>query len=63
MEYRIIAKLHQKMNSQNKQKKESVNKSVGPLKGMDCCDVSQASVEIMLERFYNGKDIDFPFSR
>ena len=25
------------------------------------CKVSEASTEIMLERFYNGKKIEFPF--
>ena len=26
------------------------------------CKVSKASTEIMLDRFRNGKEIDFPFS-
>lgn len=50
-------------NIQNTQYKESLRESVGPSKGVDCCEVSKASVEIMLERFYNGKEIDFPFSQ
>ena len=32
------------------------------LKGVDTCEVSRASIEIMLERFCNDKEIDFPFS-
>ena len=31
-------------------------------KSTNCCEVSQASNEIMLDRFYNGKRIDFPFA-
>ena len=27
------------------------------------CKVSKASTEIMLDRFSNGKEIDFPFSK
>ena len=27
----------------------------------DSCEISKASVEIMLDRFCNGKEIDFPF--
>ena len=37
--------------------------SLGVLKGLDSCEVSKASAEIMLERFSNGKEIDFPFSK
>ncbi len=33
------------------------------LHGIDFCEVSKASAEIMLERFCNGKEIDFPFSQ
>ena len=25
------------------------------------CPISKASTEIMLNRFYNGKEVDFPF--
>ena len=25
------------------------------------CKISKASIEIMLDRFFNGKGIDFPF--
>ena len=51
------------MNSENIQNKVSSNESSEPLKGVDLCKVSEASVEIMLERFCNGKEIDFPFSQ
>ena len=27
------------------------------------CKVSKASTEIILDRFFNGKEIDFPFSQ
>tara|TARA_S200000501_G_C20415821_1_gene565709 strand:- start:45 stop:200 length:156 start_codon:yes stop_codon:yes gene_type:complete len=33
------------------------------IKGSDDCKVSKASIEIMLERFSNGKVIEFPFSQ
>ena len=51
------------MNLKNIQKKVSLNESFKPLKGVDLCKVSEASAEIMLERFCNGKEIDFPFSQ
>ena len=31
--------------------------------GVEICDVSKASAEIMLHRFCYGKEIDFPFSK
>ena len=51
------------MNLENIQNKRSLNESFEPLKGVDLCKVSEASVEIMLERFCKGKEIDFPFSK
>ena len=51
------------MNSKNIQKKISPNESSVALKGLNSCEVSKASAEIMLERFCNGKEIDFPFSQ
>ena len=33
-----------------------------PTKGKDICEVSKASSEIMLDRFCNGKEVEFPFS-
>ena len=33
------------------------------LKSTDNCEVSKASNEIMLDRFYDGKVIEFPFSK
>ena len=52
-----------KMNSKNIQNEISVKESLDGLKGVDSCEVSKASAEIMLERFCNGKEIDFPFSQ
>ena len=51
------------MNSKNIQKKISLKKSLEVLKGLNSCEVSKASAEIMLERFCNGKEIEFPFSQ
>ena len=51
------------MNSKNIQKKIAPNESLEPLNGLNSCEVSKASAEIMLERFCNGKEIDFPFSQ
>ena len=51
------------MNSNNIQKKISPKESLDALKELTSCKVSKASVEIMLERFRNGKEIDFPFSQ
>ena len=51
------------MNSKNIQKKIYLNESLYALKELNSCKVSKASTEIMLERFYNGKEIDFPFSK
>jgi len=51
------------MNSKNIQKKISPNEYSDTLKGLNTCDVSKASAEIMIERFCNGKEIDFPFSK
>ena len=41
---------------------DSKNDSVKSLKSSQDCKVSKASNEIMLDRFYNGKVIEFPFS-
>ena len=51
------------MDSKNIQKKISANQSLDELKELNSCKVSKASAEIMLERFCNGKEIDFPFSQ
>ena len=32
-------------------------------KTLDDCEVSKASNEIMLDRFYDGKSIEFPFAQ
>ena len=50
------------MNPKNIKTKLSQNDLSETLNRVDLCDVSKASVEIMLERFCNGKEIDFPFS-
>ncbi len=51
------------MNSKNIQKKIPLDESLDVLKGLNSCEVSKASAEIMLERFCNGNEIDFPFSQ
>ena len=51
------------MESKYIQNKISLKEFLDPLKKSDFCDASKASVEIMLERFSNGKKIDFPFSQ
>tara|TARA_B100001769_G_C21746588_1_gene409239 strand:- start:385 stop:540 length:156 start_codon:yes stop_codon:yes gene_type:complete len=33
------------------------------LKDPNKCKVSKASNELMLDRFYNGKEVEFPFSK
>ena len=50
------------MNPKNLKQKVSEIKTYEPSNRLDFCKVSKASVEIMLERFCNGKEIDFPFS-
>ena len=52
-----------KMNFKSIQNKVSEKEFLEPLKGEDFCEVSKASAEIMLERFCNGKEVDFPFSQ
>ena len=49
------------MNSKNIQKNIS-ERSFDSLKGLYSCEVRRTSVEIMLERFCNGKEIAYPFS-
>ena len=51
------------MLSKNIQESVSHKETLEPLKGFDYCDVSKASVELMLDRFCNGKEIDFPFTQ
>ena len=51
------------MNSKNIQKKISPKESLDTLQGYNFCEVSKASAEIMLERYCDGKEIDFPFSK
>ncbi len=40
-------------------KRQSLDKA----RPSEYCKVSQASNEIMLDRFYNGKVIEFPFAQ
>lgn len=51
------------MNSQSIQRKVSQIEFLEPFNRLDFCEVSKASAELMLERFCNGKEIDFPFSQ
>tara|TARA_A100000164_G_C21482407_1_gene574017 strand:+ start:196 stop:351 length:156 start_codon:yes stop_codon:yes gene_type:complete len=51
------------MNSKKTKIISSKKEFLEPLNSVDFCNVSKASAEIMLERFCNGKEIDFPFSQ
>ncbi len=51
------------MKSKNIQNKLPQKESLELLNTEGYCDVSKASVELMLERVCNGKEIDFPFSK
>tara|TARA_B100001093_G_scaffold444711_1_gene447909 strand:- start:234 stop:389 length:156 start_codon:yes stop_codon:yes gene_type:complete len=51
------------MNPKKIKYKVSRKEILNPLNRSDHCVVSRASAEIMLERFCNGKEIDFPFSQ
>ena len=51
------------MNSKKTQNPLPLNESLDSIKEVDYCKVNKASVEIMLERFCNGIEIDFPFSQ
>ena len=42
--------------------KEIKEESLKIFKRSEYCKVSIASEEIMLDRFYNGKEIEFPFA-
>ena len=50
------------MNSRTLKYKESKIDSLKSSNESQICKVSKASTEIMLDRFSNGKEIDFPFS-
>ena len=60
--YHLINTKNLKMNSKNT-KKISFNEPLEALDDLNSCEVSKASSEIMLDRFCNGKEIDFPFSK
>ena len=45
----------------NKNKKLNIN-NLEYYERLDNCKVSKASTELMLERFSDGEDIEFPFS-
>ena len=51
------------MTPKNIKNSVSLEETLEPLNGVDSCEVSKASVEIMLERFCDGKEIEFPFSQ
>ena len=49
------------MFSRSNKLKKIHKKPLDNFKESSSCMVSKASTEIMLDRFCNGKDIDFPF--
>ena len=51
------------MYSEISKNKKEKNIFLGKPKKQNECLVSKASTEIMLDRFTNGKEIDFPFSK
>tara|TARA_B100001093_G_C26594202_1_gene912936 strand:- start:531 stop:686 length:156 start_codon:yes stop_codon:yes gene_type:complete len=51
------------MNSKDLKNKVQHNEYLETLHGVGFCEVSKASVLLMLERVCNGKEVDFPFSR
>ena len=51
------------VNFKNKKNKVINKETLQTLNEVDSCKVSKASVEIMLERFCNGKEVGFPFSQ
>ena len=58
IKYQTLNMLTKPIN--NKELKKDFLKT---LKSTDDCKVSKASNEIMLDRFYDGKVIEFPFSK
>ena len=50
------------MNSKEIKNNEFPKDFLKSTKGNDICEVSKASSEIMIDRFCNGKEVDFPFS-
>ena len=50
------------MKSKNIYNSKLIEDYYKPLNNADLCEVSKASAEIMLDRFSNGKEIDFPFA-
>ena len=50
------------MYSKHLESKKNFNKKIDVPNKIDNCKVSKASDEIMLDRFFNGKEIDFPFT-
>ena len=51
------------MNSEDIKKSKLQKMLTENFIGSDTCEVSKASTEIMLDRFCNGKELDFPFSQ
>ncbi len=50
------------MSSKNIKNNEFHKDLLKSIKGKDICEVSKASSAIMLDRFCNGKEVEFPFS-
>ncbi len=51
------------MFNKSSKNKTLKNQYLEIVKRREYCKVSQASNEIMLDRFYNGKGLEFPFSQ
>ncbi len=51
------------MLNKSLKKKELHKLSQKVVKTTEICIVNQASNEIMLDRFYKGKEIEFPFAQ
>ena len=49
------------MNTRSNKVKELNREILKPLNLSEVCKVSNASKEIMLDRFCNGEEIEFPF--
>ena len=51
--------MYSEITTNKKQEKRLLDLSIDN----NVCKVSKASTEIMLDRFSNGKEIEFPFSK
>ena len=50
------------MYSKHFQNKKNLKRKIDVFNKKNHYEISKASVEIMPDRFFNGKEIDFPFS-